>query len=270
MTAGVHDVVLIGADATRVSALLRDVGIAEFATVEYVESAVFDETTHTWAVHTDAVEPIRARIVIAAQAEHSDPGAQPYLGVAAYGSPNGFVVHGRDAVAEQQARYIAECLTIMRRDGDTRIEVRNSTQRSFNRRNKGAVPAWPGNNASDWQRMRRKVTSAFDLSSLSDRDPGVYDGPATLEVGGDTWAVRVRLAGLLDPIDGRYHWRGTVSGSLPDGLLKRSQPTTLTIDDHTADARITERTPLGNYSVSGVGSPPYALDDVDLVVPTGG
>jgi hypothetical protein len=265
MTDGVDDVVLIGADAARVGDLLREAGVTDVVTAGYVESAVFDEATHTWVVHTDAVEPTRTRILIAAQAEHSDPDTQPYLGVAAYGSPNRFVVHGRDAVAEQQVRYIARCLEIMRRDGETRIEVRNSTQRSFNRRNKGAVPAWPGNSASDWQRMRRRVSSAFDLTSLDDRDGNVYDGPATLTVGDDTWPVRARLAGHLDPIDGKYHWRGTASGSLPDTLLQHRSRTSLTIGERTADARITERTTMGNYSVSGVGPPPFVLDDVKLV-----
>ena len=37
-----------------------------------------------------------------------------------------------------------------------------------------------------------------------------YDGAATLTLAGACHPVRVRLAGHLDPIDGQYHWQGTV------------------------------------------------------------
>ena len=80
--------------------------------------------------------------------------------------------------------------------------------------------------------------------------------------------MRVRLSGRLDPIDGRYHWQGTVFDALPDIVLTRSQPVALTIGERTAECRITERTPQGSYSVVGVGAPPYALDDVEVVVPS--
>jgi hypothetical protein len=148
------------------------------------------------------------------------------------------------------------------------MEVRLSTQRAFDHRNKGAVPAWPGSDSARWQRMRRKMSSAFDFSSLDETDAGVhYDGPATLGVAGATWAVRARLTGLLDPIDGRYHWRGTVSGDLPDTLLQQSKPASLAIGKRSAEARIAERTPWGSYSVTGVGSPPFALEEAELAVP---
>ena len=42
---------------------------------------------------------------------------------------------------------------------------------------------------------------------------------------------------------------------------------TMTIGEQTAACRITERTQQGGYSVAGVGMPPYALDDVEVVVP---
>ena len=84
----------------------------------------------------------------------------------------------------------------------------------------------------------------------------VYDGPAVLRIGETDYAARVRLAGHLDPIDGRYHWQGTVFESLPDDVLK--QPSvTLTVNGRTAQARITERTPQGGYAVTGVDTPPF-------------
>lgn len=89
----------------------------------------------------------------------------------------------------------------------------------------------------------------------------VYDGPATVNAGGVERTVRVRLSGHLDPIDGRYHWRGTVFDVLPDDT-KLPQPATLSVGDNSAKARITERPPQGGYSVAGVGSPPFPLDEL--------
>lgn len=88
----------------------------------------------------------------------------------------------------------------------------------------------------------------------------LYDGPATIRIGDSLREVRVRLAGHVDPIDGQYHWQGTVFESLAEGT-KLPQHISVSIDGHTADARITERTPQGGYSVAGAGSPPFAIDD---------
>ena len=84
----------------------------------------------------------------------------------------------------------------------------------------------------------------------------LYDGPANLRIADDDHAVRTRLMGRLDPIDGKYHWRGTVFGILPDDVLQRPEAL-LTANGRTAAARLTERTPQGGYSVTGVGAPPF-------------
>jgi hypothetical protein len=80
----------------------------------------------------------------------------------------------------------------------------------------------------------------------------MYDGPATI----DGRAVRVRLAGHLDPIDGQYHWRGTVFESMDE--LPRT-PVTIAIGDRTATARVAERSQQGGYTVTGTGLPPFPL-----------
>jgi hypothetical protein len=85
----------------------------------------------------------------------------------------------------------------------------------------------------------------------------LYDGPAVLRVGEADHTVRVRLMGHLEPIDGRYHWQGTVFGELTDDVLKHPKAT-LAVEGRVAQARITERTPQGNYGVVGVGAPPFA------------
>ena len=99
-------------------------------------------------------------------------------------------------------------------------------------------------------------------SNASARDD-VYDGPATLHAAGTDHRVRVRLTGHLDPIDGRYHWRGTVL----DIDEVASGPATLTIESRTVDARITERTAQGTFSIAGVGTPPFPLDDIEVSLP---
>lgn len=178
-------------------------------------------------------------------------GMEPFCGVAIRGFPNYFFVTGPDPDA--QARYVAECLKVMKRTASGRIEVRASSQRVFNER---ALlrPAEPP-----------PAASAFDLSASAPAGEDTYDGAATLEIAGAHHPVRVRLTGHLDPIDGRYHWQGTLfgspSGPLSGDILKQSRTGTLTVGERSAPARLVEQTPWGTHSVAGVGAPPYALSN---------
>ena len=97
---------------------------------------------------------------------------------------------------------------------------------------------------------------APDDDVLTGQRDEVYDGPAVLRIGDTDHSARVRLIGHLDPIDGRYHWQGTVFGGLPDDVLKQPKAM-LTANGRAVQARITERTPQGNYGVVGVGAPPF-------------
>ncbi|ORW86078.1 monooxygenase [Mycobacterium sherrisii] len=177
-------------------------------------------------------------------------GAEPFLGIAIHGFPNYFCLAGPDI--ETQTHYIVECLTLMKRTRSTRIEVLGSSMQVFNERAhlRPAVPA-------------TRLVKAFDLSSAAPADDDVYDGAATLAVEGAVVPVRVRLTGRLDPIDGLYHWQGTLFGSpghpLPDELLKQNRAATLSVGDRSAAARMVERTPWGTHSIAGVGAPPYAM-----------
>jgi cation diffusion facilitator CzcD-associated flavoprotein CzcO len=225
-------------------------------------------------------------------------GMQAYLGVAVHGFPNYFLIMGPNSggghqsivfVIEAQVRYIVECLRLMEQTASTRIEVRRSTQQLFNERihaklagsvwNSGGChswyldeggknrAAWPGSSVSYWRRMRRPVPSAFDLSSGAAVDDEIYDGSAALTLGNDRHAVRVRLTGHINPIDGQYHWQGTLFDAPPTAMAKGSQPVLLTIDDRTAQARITEHTPWGSHSIAGVGPPPFRLDELQPALP---
>jgi cation diffusion facilitator CzcD-associated flavoprotein CzcO len=175
-------------------------------------------------------------------------GMEPYFGVAVHGFPNYFFISGPDVGA--QARYVVDCLGAMRCTASTRIQVRRSNQQMFNER-VCVRPAQP-----------HRVSGAFDTFGPRPRageDNATYDGDATLEIAGTGHPVRVRLTGQLNPIDGHYHWQGTVFGSLSDEALKQARTATLSVGERSAPARIVERTPWGTHTVAGVGAPPYPL-----------
>ncbi|OBI88650.1 DUF4873 domain-containing protein [Mycobacterium asiaticum] len=174
-------------------------------------------------------------------------GMEPFFGVAVRGFPNYFFVSGPDGAA--RARYIAACVALMERTGSARIEVRRSSQQVFNERAQ-LGPADPP-----------PVSSAFDLSSSAPDYEDTYEGTATLDIGGTSQPVHVRLIGHLDPLDGNYHWQGTIFDALPEESVKRSRTATLSVGDRSAQARIVEQTPWGTHSVAGVGEPPYALSE---------
>jgi hypothetical protein len=88
----------------------------------------------------------------------------------------------------------------------------------------------------------------------------VYEGPAAMRVDDVDHAVRVRLTGHLDPIDGKYHWRGMVFELPTESAARMPRPVSVTIGGRTAEAQLTDVTPWGTHSVAGVGAPPYPLD----------
>jgi hypothetical protein len=251
MSANVFDAIVIGGRSigvtlTKVMILRPDDVVGED----------FDEIAHTWTVKTRGGENHEASVMISYGPAPSPAGMVPYLGVAVHGLPNRFFISGPDVRGQQQ--YIAQCLNAMARTESTRIEVRHSTQRTY------TVRYRPGN-AIDWRRVRRKIRSAFDLSSRVTIEDEVYDGPAAVHIGDDIHDVRVRLTGRLDPIDGHYHWQGTVFDTLPDDNTQ--QRVRLAVGDRIAEARIVERTPWGTYAVVGVGEPPFALDTLEVTLP---
>jgi len=225
--------------------------------------ARFDETTHTWTVGDR-----RARVVIATDgilptefASRAD-GLTPYLGVAVHGVPNYFLLTGPDTAA--QKGYIAKCLDYLSRTDSTRIEVRLSTQRHFDDRSSGRIRR----RGRYWRKVGRRIPSAFEVSSRdgeNDADDDVYDGPATVRIDDQSHGTQVRLTGRIDPIDGHYHWQGTIFDTGLDVKLPRD--VIVEVGERTAAARLTERTPLAAYSVVGVGAPPFPLDEFQIEVP---
>lgn len=175
-------------------------------------------------------------------------GMEPYLGVVLHGFPNYFTVDGPDFQAATHS--VIECLQLLK--GHTRIEVRRSTQQVFNER------VHLGSSS------RRPVASAFDLVSSFGVQDDIYDGPATVTLADICSETRIRITGHIDPIDGRYHWQGTLFGQFPTDVLARDRTATLAVGDRSVSARITEETPQGGYSIAGVGAPPFARADTEV------
>jgi Domain of unknown function (DUF4873) len=178
-------------------------------------------------------------------------GTEPYLGVAMHGFPNYFMLGGPDVDAA--LRCVVDCLRLF--SGHTRIEVRRSSQQVFNERVHPGAPS------------PRPVASAFDLSSSIGVHDDMYAGPATLTLADTSQQVQVRLAGHVDPIDGQYHWQGTIFDELPTDLMTKTRTVRLAVGELSASARITEKTTQGTHSIAGVGAPPFALPDVELTAP---
>lgn len=225
--------------------------------------AEFDEASHTWTVGDR-----HARVVIATDGTlptrlgYRPDGPAPYLGVAVHGVPNWFLVTGPDVAA--QKGYIAKCLDYMGRTDATRIEVRASAQRTYDDRSRGRTHR----GGHYWRKVGRRIPSAFEVRSPGSEDgpdDTVYDGAATVVVGENMHDVQVRLTGQIDPIDGHYHWQGTVLATEFD--VRLPQEVTVVIGERSAPGRLTERTPWSTFSVVGMGAPPFALEEVEVDVP---
>ena len=123
-------------------------------------------------------------------------------------------------------------------------------------------PEWKPRGGSRYAAgLFQSIEPRFYLTGLVPTDDEVYAGPATVSLAGVDITAHANLAGHLDPIDGRYHWRGSFSGDLPDDVLKGQRAVSLSIDRHRVEARFVERTPWGGYTVTGVGAPPFALSE---------
>ncbi len=108
----------------------------------------------------------------------------------------------------------------------------------------------------------RPDRDAIDLSNDHIRDEGVYAGTAVLRSGDYEAVSPVRLAGHLEPLDGRYHWYGTVDDLDIGAALKKMPRGSVTVSVGGGDdvpAMVTDKTVWGTYRLVGVGTPPYPL-----------
>lgn len=97
-----------------------------------------------------------------------------------------------------------------------------------------------------------------------------YAGPGTLTVDGHAVPVRVRLDARHEPQDGRLHWfgrlslDGTVEPAVLSALTSTSSRLELSTEGGAAAARLGDVDPWGRYRVTGLGRPPFRMDDPAL------
>lgn len=83
--------------------------------------------------------------------------------------------------------------------------------------------------------------------------------------------VTVHLDGHLEPLDGKYHWYGRIQRSAAVVAAKDAGGTagTLVIGAGApAELRLAEYDAWGHVQVNGIGAPPYALDPVQVNLPS--
>ncbi len=190
--------------------------------------ARFDTAAETWTVSAPDGTVATADVVIDARPSSSSV-------IASHGVPNYFRIPGPDV--RRQARYVTRCLRLIERSGAARMEARRAV----------FLHRWRPD----------PVEPRFYLTGAQPGPDDLYDGPATVTVGSQSFISRVRLVGHLDAVDGRYHWQGMVFQPLPEGTRGRSGGVTLAIQDRVVAAKVVEQTPWGTHTISGVGQPPF-------------
>ena len=106
---------------------------------------------------------------------------------------------------------------------------------------------------------------------VPEHDDDGYEGPATLVVGEQELDVEVVLTGHLEPLDGRYHWYGRVAQDDAVDAAKKAGATEVGLVIGTgprADGRLAEHDAWGNLRITGLGAPPFALEAIEVTLPT--
>ena len=73
--------------------------------------------------------------------------------------------------------------------------------------------------------------------------------------------------GHLNPIDGQYHWQGTILDATAADFMANTRTVGLSVGALSASARIIEKTPQGTHSIAGVGAPPFSRNNAELTAP---
>lgn len=198
----------------------------------------FDNRTEAWTLTTADGHTLTGRVLV-----DTAPGSGGI--VAEHAMPNRFRIPGPHT--RRQARYVAGCIEAFRHSGAARIEARSRVRVH--------------------RLLPTRGLSRFYLTGTVGVDEEVYDGPAVIGHDGHDCAARVRMTGRFDPIDGQYHWQGTLYADLP-GERTTGSEVSIRIGEHTSQARISEQTPWRTLSVVGVaGYPPFPLENTEVILP---
>lgn len=151
--------------------------------------------------------------------------------------------------------YVMAALEYLACSGASSMVVRRSIQHE-----------WSAISSERLLRKRLRYFCADDYNWIGTEsiDDEIFDGALTLSTDDAEVTARARIAGQLDPLDGRYHWAGTIFGGQVRAW-KESRVTSVTVavaHGPAVDARLTEITPSGDVRVVGVGAPPYVLESL--------
>lgn len=188
--------------------------------------------------------------------------AGTFLGVADPRQPNVFYTGDATAPARLVAGYIVSAIEEMIVAGAVEMRVRGPIARSW----AGYAAANHGGGRKLIRKLKRFDPADYDYRSAHD-DEDIYDGAAVIEHDLESVACRIRVGGYFDPLDGHYHWAGIAFGESVRELKEaRARDVLVAIDTRDGvPARLTEITPWGSVRIVGVGQPPYALDDVEVL-----
>ncbi|AZG46891.1 DUF4873 domain-containing protein [Gordonia insulae] len=192
--------------------------------------------------------------------DHASPGdlcvreeqapAGSFLGVAAADRPGELFLHDDRAVG-----YLVDLIQHFVVTGARSVVVRRPVQIEWSA---------AGSARKLRKRLRHFHPDHYDWIGSASIDDDVFDGDALLVADGDTASARLRITGAIDPLDGRYHWAGTVFGDDARRWKdERVVGVTVSVGGRApVDARLAEVTPSGAVRVVGVGQPPYPLDSL--------
>ncbi|MFC5951842.1 DUF4873 domain-containing protein [Pseudonocardia lutea] len=96
-----------------------------------------------------------------------------------------------------------------------------------------------------------------------EHDDEGYTGPATLTLDGTSVEARVRLLARTEPHDGRVHWFGRVdrNAELSALLGGKAADVRVVTPSGQAQGRIGDVDLWERYRLTGVGTPPFPLDE---------
>lgn len=96
------------------------------------------------------------------------------------------------------------------------------------------------------------------MSGHEHHDDG-YTGPALLVTADAEYAVHAVLRGFFQPVDGRYHWHGRLSGDLGN-LAGNRHDAVLVTPLGQARCRVNDPDLWSRFAVTGTGRPPFPMD----------
>lgn len=190
------------------------------------------------------------------------PPAENYLGVATHQHPNLFYAGAPTSWPRAVAGYLGAAIEELALAGASRVQVRRPIELSW----LGYVRATGGTRKLA-RKLKRFDADDFDYTSAAIRDDDVYDGLVVIEHDDEAITTRMRVQGYFDPLDGHFHWAGIAFGDQVRDLKDRRVAVVEVVvgDGDPVPARLTDITPWGTVRITGVGRPPYPLDDIDIL-----